>query len=62
MPRGQIGGREIVVDKRERKEVSVGFSGLILEYWLWRKLYHFKLYYYMRNVGVIKIEFIALFY
>jgi hypothetical protein len=42
--------------------VSLGFSNLILKYWLWRQLYLFKLCYYMCNSGSIKIEFIVLVY
>jgi hypothetical protein len=29
MPRDHIGGREVFVDKQERKTISLGFCGLI---------------------------------
>jgi hypothetical protein len=53
---------EIFVHKQEGKSVSLQFCGLILKYWLRQQLHHFKLYYYMRNSGSIKIEFTVLFY
>jgi hypothetical protein len=38
MPSGHTGGREIFVNKQQRKTFSSEFFGMILKYWLWPQL------------------------
>jgi hypothetical protein len=54
MSHGHTGGHKIIMYKQACKTVCLGFRGLILKYWLWWQLHHFKLYYYTHSSGFIK--------